>query len=70
MSMKPIKWKKQRKVLDIIQIPAFLCRQTDLLVAAAHTGRVVNVKKGQFLAPWDMKNVINKLVGSGTEKIM
>ena len=61
---------KAAEVLDIIQIPAFLCRQTDLLVAAAHTGRVVNVKKGQFLAPWDMKNVINKLVGSGTEKIM
>ena len=61
---------KAAEVLDIIQIPAFLCRQTDLLVAAAHTGRVVNAKKGQFLAPWDMKNVINKLVGSGTEKIM
>jgi 2-dehydro-3-deoxyphosphooctonate aldolase (KDO 8-P synthase) len=61
---------KAAEVLDIIQIPAFLCRQTDLLVAAAHTGRVVNVKKGQFLAPWDMKNVVNKLVGSGTEKIM
>ena len=56
--------------VDVLQTPAFLCRQTDLLVAAAHTGRVVNVKKGQFLAPWDMKNVINKLVGSGTEKIM
>ena len=61
---------KAAEVLDIIQIPDYLCRQTDLLEAAAHTGRVVNVKKGQFLAPWDMKNVINKLVGSGTEKIM
>jgi 2-dehydro-3-deoxyphosphooctonate aldolase (KDO 8-P synthase) len=61
---------KAAEVLDIIQIPAFLCRQTDLLVAAAHTGRVVNVKKGQFLAPWDMKNVVAKLTGSGTDKIM
>lgn len=50
-----------RDVLDIIQIPAFLCRQTDLLVAAAQTGKPVNVKKGQFLAPWDMKNVVTKL---------
>jgi 2-dehydro-3-deoxyphosphooctonate aldolase (KDO 8-P synthase) len=61
---------KAAEVLDVIQIPAFLCRQTDLLVAAAHTGRVVNVKKGQFLAPWDMKNVVNKLIGSGTDRIM
>ncbi|MGI6656808.1 MAG: 3-deoxy-8-phosphooctulonate synthase [Desulfobulbus sp.] len=56
--------------LDIIQIPAFLCRQTDLLVAAARTGRVVNVKKGQFLSPWDMEHVINKLRGAGTERIL
>ena len=49
------------EVVDILQIPAFLCRQTDLLVAAARTGRVVNVKKGQFLAPWDMRNVVDKL---------
>lgn len=49
------------KVLDIIQIPAFLCRQTDLLVAAAKTGRVINIKKGQFLAPWDMGNIVVKL---------
>ena len=50
------------EVVDVLQIPAFLCRQTDLLVAAAKTGCVINVKKGQFLAPWDMKNVLNKLV--------
>ena len=48
------------EVLDVLQIPAFLCRQTDLLVAAAKSGRVINVKKGQFLAPWDMKNVAGK----------
>lgn len=58
------------KVADIIQIPAFLCRQTDLLVAAAKTGKLINVKKAQFLAPWDMKNVINKLEESGNENIM
>ncbi len=50
------------KVVDVLQIPAFLCRQTDLLVAAAKTGAVVKIKKGQFLAPWDMKNVVNKVV--------
>lgn len=53
------------KVCDIIQIPAFLCRQTDLLIAAAKTGRLVNVKKAQFLAPWDMKHVVGKLKESG-----
>jgi 2-dehydro-3-deoxyphosphooctonate aldolase (KDO 8-P synthase) len=58
------------EVLDILQIPAFLCRQTDLLVAAAKTGRIVNVKKGQFLAPWDMVNVVNKLKESETDKIL
>ncbi len=58
------------KVLDIIQIPAFLCRQTDLVVAAAKTGKPINVKKGQFLAPWDMKNVINKIKESGNENIL
>ncbi len=57
-------------VIDILQIPAFLCRQTDLLIAAAKTGRVVNVKKGQFLAPWDMKNVVAKISESGNENIM
>jgi 2-dehydro-3-deoxyphosphooctonate aldolase (KDO 8-P synthase) len=56
--------------VDVLQIPAFLCRQTDLLVAAARTGRVVNVKKGQFLAPWDMKNVAGKLVESGNNNIL
>jgi len=58
------------EVLDIIQIPAFLCRQTDLLVAAAKTGKVVNVKKGQFMAPWDMKNVVNKLQEANNEQIL
>lgn len=57
-------------VVDVLQIPAFLCRQTDLLVAAAKTGRVVKVKKGQFLAPWDMKNVVAKLVGSGNGNVL
>ncbi len=57
-------------VVDILQIPAFLCRQTDLLVAAAKTGKVINVKKGQFLAPWDMKNVLNKVVEAGNSNVM
>jgi len=57
-------------VVDIVQIPAFLCRQTDLLVAAAKTKRVVNIKKGQFLAPWDMKNVLAKVVESGNPDVM
>ncbi len=57
-------------VADVLQIPAFLCRQTDLLVAAAKTGRVIKVKKGQFLAPWDMKNVVAKLVGSGNPNVL
>jgi 2-dehydro-3-deoxyphosphooctonate aldolase (KDO 8-P synthase) len=57
------------EVADILQIPAFLCRQTDLLVAAARTGRVVNVKKGQFLAPWDMANVASKLREAGNGRI-
>jgi 2-dehydro-3-deoxyphosphooctonate aldolase (KDO 8-P synthase) len=55
---------------DVLQIPAFLCRQTDLLIAAAQTGRVVNVKKGQFLAPWDMKNVIAKVTGAGNPNVL
>lgn len=58
------------EVCDILQIPAYLCRQTDLLVAAAQTGRVINVKKGQFLAPWDMQNVLTKLVESGNSNIL
>ncbi|MXP64904.1 3-deoxy-8-phosphooctulonate synthase [Roseomonas sp. M0104] len=55
---------------DILQIPAFLCRQTDLLLAAAATGRAVNVKKGQFLAPWDMANVVDKLTGAGNPQVL
>ncbi|HAX46869.1 MAG TPA: 3-deoxy-8-phosphooctulonate synthase [Nitrospina sp.] len=58
------------QVLDILQVPAFLCRQTDMLVKAAKTGRTVNVKKGQFMAPWDMKNVVDKLSKSGCKKIL
>lgn len=58
------------KVCDILQIPAFLCRQTDLLVAAAKTGKCINVKKAQFLAPWDMKNVVTKLEESGNQNIL
>lgn len=58
------------EVVDILQIPAFLCRQTDLLIAAAATGKVVNVKKGQFLAPWDMKNVVAKLTDSGNPNVL
>ncbi|WP_202305880.1 MULTISPECIES: 3-deoxy-8-phosphooctulonate synthase [unclassified Mesorhizobium] len=57
-------------VVDILQIPAFLSRQTDLLVAAAETGKIVNVKKGQFLAPWDMKNVVAKVTGSGNPNVL
>ncbi len=58
------------QVLDIIQIPAFLCRQTDLVVAAAKTGKPVNIKKGQFLAPWDMKNVVEKACSTGNRNIL
>lgn len=58
------------EVLDVLQIPAFLCRQTDLLLAAAATGRVVNVKKGQFLAPWDMEHVAAKIIGAGNERLL
>ena len=58
------------EVVDVLQIPAFLCRQTDLLLAAAATGRVVNVKKGQFLAPWDMKHAVEKLESGGTQNIL
>ncbi len=58
------------QAVDILQIPAFLCRQTDLLLAAAATGRVVNVKKGQFLAPWDMVNVVKKLVAGGNPNVL
>ena len=61
---------KTAEVADILQIPAFLCRQTDLLVAAARSGKAVNVKKGQFLAPWDAKNIVDKLREAGGEKIL
>ncbi len=58
------------EVVDILQIPAFLCRQTDLLIAAAETGAVVNVKKGQFLAPWDMANVVEKITSAGNARVL
>lgn len=65
-------WQAERaaEVADILQIPAFLCRQTDLLIAAAKTGKIINVKKAQFLAPWDMGNVVRKLEDSGNNNIM
>ena len=66
----PWQAEKVAGVADILQIPAFLCRQTDLLVAAAKTGKTVNVKKGQFLAPWDAKNIVDKLQAAGGEKIL
>ncbi len=58
------------EAVDVLQIPAFLCRQTDLLLAAAATGKAINIKKGQFLAPWDMKNVIAKVTGAGNANVM
>lgn len=58
------------EVVDVLQIPAFLCRQTDLLIAAAETGRVIKIKKGQFLAPWDMKNVVSKVTDSGNPNVL
>ncbi len=57
------------QILDCIQIPAFLCRQTDLLVAAGHTGKPINIKKGQFMAPWDMRHVINKVLSTGNDRL-
>jgi 2-dehydro-3-deoxyphosphooctonate aldolase (KDO 8-P synthase) len=66
----PYQAEKAAEVADILQIPAFLCRQTDLLTAAARTGKAVNVKKGQFLAPWDAKNIVDKLREAGCEKIL
>jgi 2-dehydro-3-deoxyphosphooctonate aldolase (KDO 8-P synthase) len=66
----PWQVEKTAEVADILQIPAFLCRQTDLLVEAARSGKAVNVKKGQFLAPWDAKNIVEKLQDAGGEKIM
>jgi 2-dehydro-3-deoxyphosphooctonate aldolase (KDO 8-P synthase) len=66
----PWQAEKAAEVADILQIPAFLCRQTDLLVAAAKTGRAVNVKKGQFLSPWDARNIVEKLSAAGCQKIL
>jgi len=66
----PWQVEKAAQVADILQIPAFLCRQTDLLVEAAKSGKAVNVKKGQFLAPWDAKNIVDKLRAAGCEKIL
>jgi 2-dehydro-3-deoxyphosphooctonate aldolase (KDO 8-P synthase) len=66
----PWQVEKTAEVADILQIPAFLCRQTDLLVEAAKSGKAVNVKKGQFLAPWDAKNIVEKLQAAGGEKIL
>lgn len=66
----PWQAEKAAEVADVLQIPAFLCRQTDLLIAAARTGKAVNVKKGQFLSPWDAKNIVDKLRGAGCEKIL
>ncbi len=66
----PVQCAEVATVVDVLQIPAFLCRQTDLVVAAAKTGKVVNVKKGQFLAPWDMRNVAEKVVEAGNPNVM
>jgi 2-dehydro-3-deoxyphosphooctonate aldolase (KDO 8-P synthase) len=66
----PAQCARVAQAVDVLQIPAFLCRQTDLLVAAAETGRAVNVKKGQFLAPWDMANVVAKLTGAGNANVL
>ncbi len=66
----PFQCKEASKVIDILRIPAFLCRQTDLLIAAGETGKAVNIKKGQFLAPWDMKNVVKKFEEIGNPNIM
>jgi 2-dehydro-3-deoxyphosphooctonate aldolase (KDO 8-P synthase) len=62
--------KRAAEVLDILQIPAFLCRQTDLVIACAKTGKIVNAKKGQFLSPWDMKNVVEKIESAGNQNIL
>ena len=66
----PAQCERVAEAVDVLQIPAFLCRQTDLLLAAARTGRVVNVKKGQFLAPWDMANVVQKLTNAGNRNVL
>lgn len=66
----PQEAKEAAQICDVLQIPAFLCRQTDLLLAAAETRRVINVKKGQFMAPWDMKNTVEKICSTGNEQIL
>jgi 2-dehydro-3-deoxyphosphooctonate aldolase (KDO 8-P synthase) len=66
----PLQCAPVAEAVDVLQIPAFLCRQTDLLIAAGETGRAINVKKGQFLAPWDMKQVAAKIAQTGNEKIL
>ncbi len=66
----PAQCARVAEAVDVLQIPAFLCRQTDLLVAAAQTGRVIKVKKGQFLAPWDMKNVVEKVAAAGNPNVL
>ena len=66
----PLQCAPVAEAVDVLQIPAFLCRQTDLLVAAAATGRAIHVKKGQFLAPWDMANVVDKIVQSGNSRVL
>jgi 2-dehydro-3-deoxyphosphooctonate aldolase (KDO 8-P synthase) len=66
----PAQCARVAQAVDVLQIPAFLCRQTDLLIAAAKTGRTVNVKKGQFLAPWDMANVVDKITGAGNRNVL
>jgi 2-dehydro-3-deoxyphosphooctonate aldolase (KDO 8-P synthase) len=66
----PAQCKAAAEALDILQIPAFLCRQTDLILAAAETGKIVNVKKGQFLAPWEMKNVVDKMKEAGNDRAL
>lgn len=66
----PFQCAEAAKVVDVLQIPAFLCRQTDLLVAAGKTGAAINIKKGQFLAPWDMKNVVAKLESTGNNRLL
>jgi 2-dehydro-3-deoxyphosphooctonate aldolase (KDO 8-P synthase) len=69
ISTQSVRWRKQQ-VLDVLQIPAFLCRQTDLLVAAARTGLALNIKKGQFLSPWDMAQAIGKVTSSGNRRLL
>jgi 2-dehydro-3-deoxyphosphooctonate aldolase (KDO 8-P synthase) len=66
----PAQCAEAAQAVDVLQIPAFLCRQTDLLLAAAATGKVVNVKKGQFLAPWEMTNVVTKITGGGNPNVL